>query len=184
MVLGHKPAFFLDNSAAVWRDCASCGFGVGDLTGVLFSQNSRCMDLGVQSGHGGWQQVPLWDEGAVPVPSSSQPPSRLCSSSSLARWWLSWVEAVELQGIIFSLVSRGKAAYVIVLSVSAFPHTSLLSTSFEPPVRFSGRNGELQDVMFLHISLQISSWGHLPPGGDEAGWQHPGTGRGVGEGAR
>ena len=27
------------------------------------------------------------------------------SASSLARWWLSWAEAVKLQGIIFSLVS-------------------------------------------------------------------------------
>lgn len=108
------------------------------------------------------------------MPSSSQPPSRLCSSSPLARWWLSWVEAVKLQGIIFSLVSRGKAAYVIVLSVSAFPPTSLPLTSFEPPVTFSWRDGELQDVTFLHVSLQIGSWGHLPQGGDEDGWQHQG----------
>lgn len=79
-----------------------------------------------------------------------------------------------MRGIIFSLVSRGKAAYVIVLSVSAFPPTSLLLTSFEPPVKFSSRDGELQDVTFLHVSLQISSWGHLPQGGDEAGWQHQG----------
>lgn len=118
------------------------------------------------------------------MPSSSLPPSRLCSSSSPARQWLSWVEAVKLQGIIFSLVSRGKAAYAIVLSVSAFPPTSLLLTSFEPPVKFSGRDRELQDVAFLHVSLQISSWGHFPQEGDEAGWQRPGTGGDAGEGVR
>lgn len=89
-----------------------------------------------------------------------------------------------MQGIIFSLVSRGKAAYVIVLSVSAFPPTSLLLTSLEPPVKFSRRDGELQDLTFLHVSLQISSWGHLPQEWDEAGWQHPGTGGDAGEGAR
>lgn len=55
----------------------------------------------------------------------------------------SWAEAVKSQGIIFSLISRGKAAYAIVLSVSAFPPTGLLSTSFEPLVKFTKRDREL-----------------------------------------
>lgn len=79
-------------------------------------------------------------------PCSPSPPAALeptawpgsAPASSLAR-----AEAVKLQGIIFSLVSRGKEAYAIVLSVSAFPPTSLLLTSFEPLVKRTGRAGEL-----------------------------------------
>ena len=66
---------------------------------------------------------------------------------------------------------------MIVLSVSAFPPTSHLLTSFEPLVKFTRRDRELQDVKFLHVFLQISSWGCLPEGGDEAGSQHPYQGR-------
>lgn len=69
-----------------------------------------------------------WCHCGLRVLSLSLPPASPHPGSAphLPRWWLSWVEAVKLQGIIFSLVSRGKAAYVIVLSVSAF-------SSHQPP---------------------------------------------------
>lgn len=73
---------------------------------------------GACGGHGGWQHMLLpvkgaFRLGAVPVLYSSplsaagarsQHLAGYCSRI-LAIWWLSWAEAVKLQGIIFSLIS-------------------------------------------------------------------------------
>lgn len=108
-----------------------------------------------------------------PSPSAALEPTAWPGSapaSSLAR-----AEAVKLQGIIFSLVSRGKEAYAIVLSVSAFPPTTLLLTSFEPLVKRTGRAGELRGVKLRHVFTRISSILAMPL---------PGAGGDAGEGER
>lgn len=149
---------------------------VGDLPGALLLTKFQVpvpawMDLVVRSGHGGCPcGLRVWF-----VPSSSSPHP---GSAPLPHWHAGGSPGLRLSNcrvLFLAWFPEEKAAYVIVLSVSAFPPTSLLLTSFEPPVKFSRRDGELQDVTF---PCKLAA-GAPSSGGDGAG-----TGGDAGESER
>lgn len=105
--------------------------------------------------------VPLWVEGVVC-------PFLEPGSAPHPHWHAGGSPGLRLSNcrvLFLAWFPEEKAAYVIVLSVSAFPPTSLLLTSFEPPVKFSRRDGELQDVTF---PCKLAA-GAPSSGGDGAG---------------